>query len=585
MAFDAGMTAALCRELSDTMVGSKIEKVCQPSADEIVLLCRSRTGSRKLLLSASASSARICETALAKENPKTPPMFCMQLRKHLTGAVIEGFSMHGFERVVEVALSAFDDLGFACRKYIEVEIMGKYSNLVFVEERDGAKKVLGVLKPVDFTTSSRRQVLGGMTYELPPSQDKVNPMEETAPAFLSRVTAFPQEKAAEKFLLDSYLGLSPLAAREIAFRAGVLGTALGDIPRTDVLYHALEVFRDGIAAGRFVPTMLSHPGAKGEEPFEFCFFDAGQYGSAAVVTTYPSFSALFDAYYGARERAAAMRSRCHDIETLIGAARHKLAKKIPQQQAELAACDEMDTYRLWGDLITASAYALSKKADVCEVVNYYSESLEKVKIPLDGKLTPAQNAARYYKKYAKLKTARQILTEQIAQAEEALRYLDSVEEAMLRAETEDDIAGIREELALSGFSPRRPNAPKQKQKPVSVHRHKTASGRDYYVGRNNLQNDYLTTKLAKKSDWWFHVKGGHGSHVILVCEPGEDPVASDFTEAAQAAAYYSSLRDGENVAVDYTEVRNVKKPSGAVPGKVIYTTYWTAYVNPAEPKE
>ena len=583
MAFDAGMTAAVCAELSEAAVGSKIEKIYQPSADEIVLLCRGKGGGRKLLLSASASSARVCMTELSRENPKTPPMFCMQLRKHLTGAVLQAVRMYGFERVIELEFSAFDEMGFSCKKFLHTEIMGKYSNLIFTEEKNGEKRVLGALKPVDFTTSSKRQVLAGMVYELPPSQDKTNPLTENAGHFEAAVGSYPKERLAEKFILDTFQGISPLIAREIAYRAGVLGKTVGEIDRTDVLWHALKAFREGIAEKRFTPVMLCRE--KGE-PFEYTFMPVGQYGGTVESKIFPSFSAMFDAFFGTRERMAAMRSRMHDMETLLSGIKNKLARKIPQLQRELKECEEMDTYKLWGDLITASIYMLTRKAPFCEVTNYYSEELETVRIPLDNKLTPSQNAARYYKKYNKLKKARSILTEQIAKAAEELSYIESVEEAMARVENEQDILGIRTELMHSGYIAKNGTAAKQKDKPEKgIRRCVTSLGREFFVGKNNMQNDYLTTKLAKRSDWWFHVKGSHGSHVIMVCDIGEDPDARDFTEAAAAAAYYSGLRDGENVAVDYTEVRNVKKPAGSVPGKVVYYTNYTAYVDPKKPTE
>ena len=583
MAFDAGMTAAVCAELSEFAVGSKIEKIYQPSADEIVLLCRGKGGGRKLLLSASASSARVCMTELSRENPKTPPMFCMQLRKHLTGAVLQAVRMYGFERVIELEFSAFDEMGFACKKFLHTEIMGKYSNLIFTEEKNGEKRVLGALKPVDFTTSSKRQVLAGMVYELPPSQDKTNPLTENAGHFEAAVGSYPKERLAEKFILDTFQGISPLIAREIAYRAGVLGKTLGEIERTDVLWHALKAFRERIGEKQFTSVMLCRE--KGE-PFEYTFMPVGQYGGTVEAKVFPSFSAMFDAFFGTRERMAAMRSRMHDMETLLSGVKNKLARKIPQLKKELKECDEMDTFKLWGDLITASIYMLTRKAPFCEVTNYYSEELETVRIPLDNKLTPSQNAARYYKKYNKLKKARSILTEQIAKAAEELSYIESVEEAMTRVENEEDILGIRAELMHSGYIAKNGAAVKQKDKPEKgIRRCVTSLGREFFVGKNNMQNDYLTTKLAKRSDWWFHVKGSHGSHVIMVCDIGEDPDARDFTEAAAAAAYYSGLRDGENVAVDYTEVRNVKKPAGSVPGKVVYYTNYTAYVDPKKPTE
>lgn len=583
MAFDAGMTAAIVSELQETIVGVKIEKIYQPSADEIVLLCRGRGGSKKLLLSASASAARVCLSELTKENPKTPPMFCMQLRKHLTGATVQDVRMYGFERVIEIEFSAFDEMGFACKKFLQTEIMGKYSNIVFTEERNGEKRVLGALKSVDFTTSSKRQVLAGMIYELPPSQDKTNPLTENAAHFEAAVNSYPKERLSEKFIIDTFQGISPLVAREIAHHAGALGKTIGELPRTDVLWHSLKAFRERICEKDFTPTMLSYENGA---PFEYCFYPVKQYGETVKITEFPSFSAMFDAFFGARERAAAMRSRMHDMESVISSAKAKLARKIPQLKKELAECDEMETFKLWADLITASIYMLNKKAPFCEVTNYYSENLETVKIPLDHKLMPSQNAARYYKKYNKLKKAREILTEQILKAEEELFYLESVEESMSRVENEEDILGIRAELAVSGYVSNNQTANKQKMKPErGIRRCLTSLGREFFVGKNNIQNDYLTTKLAKKSDWWFHVKGGHGSHVIMLCDIGEDPDARDFTEAAAAAAYYSGFREGENVAVDYTEIRNVKKPSGSAPGKVVYYTNYTAYVNPAKPIE
>ncbi len=583
MAFDAGMAAAVTHELSRLLVGAKIEKIYQPSNDEIVLLCRNFGESKKLLLCTSASGARVGITSVARENPKVPPMFCMQLRKHLTGAVISAFRMHGFERVIEMELSAFDEMGFACKKFLITEIMGKYSNLVFAEEKGENKRVLGAMKSVDFTTSSKRQVLPGMTYELPPAQNKIDPLTVTGEEFEKVLLAYPKERMAEKFILDSFQGISPLAAREIANDAGVLGMQIAEISRTDVLWKALKAFREQISANAFTPVMLSREDGS---PFEYAFFDVKQYGNTAKKTAFSTFGELFDGFFGARERAAAMRSRCHDMESIITSAKNKLGRKIPQLETELRECDEMETYKLWGDLITASIYMLTKKAAFCEVTNYYSENLETVKIPLDVKLTPSQNAAKYYKKYTKLKTAKQYLAEQIAKAKEEFLYLESVEEAMGRVENEEDIAGIRAELVLSGYVSRNGTKEKQKDRPDKGLRcYLTTGGREFYVGRNNMQNDYLTTKFAKKSDWWFHVKGGHGSHVIMLCENGEDPDAGDFTEAAAAAAYYSGFREGENVAVDYTEIRNVKKPSGAVPGKVVYYTNYTAYVNPKKPNE
>lgn len=574
MAFDAGMAAAVVNELREKTVGAKIEKVFQPSGDEVILVCRRGRDSMRLLLSANPSSARACVSTLEKENPQVPPMFCMQLRKHLCGALITDVCMYGFERVIEIKLSGYDELGFACEKYLVLEIMGKCSNLLMLCNEDGRKKILGLIHPVDFSTSARRQALPGMTYELPPSQDKKDPLSESEQGFAESIKAYPPQRDAWRFVLDTYMGISPLVAREIALMAGAEAVERCSIK---MMWRAFSSVMDRIKENTFVPCAVVKDGV----PFEYSYIDINQYGTSAEKRVFNSFSEMLDFYFGEREHAETMRAKAHDIKAILSSARHKLQKKLPILRSELLECDEADKFKLWGDLITASIYMLTKKADKCEVTNYYSESLENVVIPLDIKLTPSQNAARYYKKYTKLKTAKKMITEQIQKAESELAYFESVEASLSLAENEADLYEIRIELAEAGYSPKTAMLKKARSHAKFKPKHfVTSGGYECYVGKNNIQNDFITTKLSKKSDWWFHVKGSAGSHVLMVCPPDVEPDARDFTEAAELAAYFSGIRNGENVAVDYTHVRYVKKPAGSPAGFVTYSSNYTAYVDP-----
>ncbi|MGN1095223.1 MAG: NFACT family protein, partial [Eubacteriales bacterium] len=437
MAFDAGFTHAICAELSASLTGAKVEKITEPSKDELLIYCYKAGKTKKLFFSANPSRARICTTELSFENPKVSPMFCMLLRKHLAGASISGIHQNGFERAVEVDFSAYDDMGFPTTRTLVAEIMGKCSNIMFLDEK---RKILGVLKTVDFTTSTKRQVLPGMTYECPPPQEgKISPFEETKEGMLYR--AIKNSTEAESFLISSYLGLSPLVAREIAFRAQALGK---DISTADIsrLFDEFEKYRKGLD-GEYIPTMLINE--KGE-PVEYCFTDILQYGASLSKRTFSSLSVLLDMFYGEKDKIAAMKAKTHDVSQAVSAAKARITKKTGYIKRDLKECREAEKYKLWGDLITASLYMLSGKREYCEVTNFYSEELEKIRIPLDIKLSASQNAAKYFKKYTKLKKANEILSEQLKEAEEQLSYLETVETAIGLAENEQDVAQIKAEL-------------------------------------------------------------------------------------------------------------------------------------------
>ncbi len=575
MAFDAGMLAFIVKEINNKASNSKIEKIYQPEYDEIIinLRCEDRE-SRRLLINAGSNNPRICFSSENKENPQVPPMFCMLLRKHLAGAKLIGAVQPEFERVAMLEFSAFDEMGFSTKKYLICEIMGKYSNLILA---DANKTILGAVKAVDFTTSQKRQVLPGMRYEMPPKQDKANPMEISETEFDTIWDDAAADVRADKFITSSFIGISSAVAREISYRAaGHTDANLRECGSG--LKREFFLLVDEIKSGDGSASIVFDENNK---PVEYAFIKLTHYGRSMKTVCYDSMSEMIEIFFETRSHGERLKQRAADILRLLTNAENRIVKKISLQNEELAECAEGEKFKLWADLITANMH-LVKKGDIeAEVVNYYSEDCENVKIPLDKRLSPSQNAQKYYKKYTKSKTAKCELAKQIEISQSELDYIRTVFDSLTRAETEADFSEIRDELYHSGYAAKMKNYSVKKQSAPAVMKFKTDNGLTVLCGRNNVQNDYLTTKLADKMDWWFHVKNMPGSHAVLVAPDGE-PSELDFTQAAQIAAYYSKGADGKNVPVDYTLVKNVKKPSGSKPGFVIYTTNWTAYVTPDE---
>ncbi|MGN1346803.1 MAG: NFACT family protein, partial [Eubacteriales bacterium] len=464
------------------------------------------------------------------------------------------------------------------RKHMICELMGRFSNMIITDAED---KIIGVLKSIDFTTSEKRQVLSGMTYELPPKQDKYDPTsDEVDERFFKKLAAAAEpDRPAEKFLMANFSGLSPLIAREIVFRAA----GRTDATMREAARDLWNKFHDVISA---IQKVEGTPCLVRDEqgiPAEYAFLDIHQYGRTMKTETMNSFGELIDEYYGERSRNERLHRRAADIFRLLSNAETRITKKISLQKEELAACENGETYRLFGDLITANIYRLKRGMNECEVQNYMSDTGENVTIPLDKRLTPSQNAQAYYKKYNKSKAAKIHLTEQLAAADEELLYVYSVLDALSRADGERELAEIRAELYHSGYASKMKNYTEKKQSAPSIAKYETTDGHTVLCGRNNIANDYLTTRLANRSDWWFHVKNQPGSHVVLVEKEDEDePPEQAFTEAAEIAAYNSKARGGVMIPVDYMKVSKVKKPAGAKPGLVVYTTNWTAYVTPDE---
>ena len=566
MAFDAGMVRAITNELNTKLAGARVEKVHQPEKDELLLLLHAGRENLRLTISASVNNPRIHLTTVSKENPSAPPLFCTLLRKHLTGAKLLSLEQIGFERVIRLSFQARDEMGFHYTVRLYAEIMGKYSNLILTDEGD---KVLGAVKPVDFTTSQKRQVLPGMQYELPPAQDKIDPTTEVRENFLA--LRADDTKAADKFLTTHYLGLSTLSAREIAHRA-----ADGS---DEALWEAFSAFFSDVLSGRVTPTLALDEGGR---PKEYAFCDLLQYEGVYTLRHPETVSEVIEAYFLSRDNTDRVHQRAADLFRLLQNQQNRLEKKISLQEGELAETARKETYQKYGELITANIYRLSRGMKTAKVEDYYSENYETIEIPLDVRLSPSQNAQAYYKKYTKLRNAEVELQKQIAGAKEELNYIFSVLDTLSRASGQTELDEIRTELQSAGYGSRmKKNATKGGQKKSTVRpiEYVTSGGYRLLCGRNNLQNDEISLKIASRSDWWFHVKNAPGSHVVMFTN-GEEPSERDFTEAAMVAAYNSSLSEAKHIAVDYTEVRNLKKPAGAKPGYVIYHTNYSAYVTP-----
>lgn len=582
MAFDAGMLACVVNEIRTACLGGKIEKIYQPEKEELHFSVRANGQTRRLIINAGSSCPRIGFSTIQKENPISAPMFCMLLRKHLSGSTLTDVRQEGFERVVRLTFDTRDEMGFDCKRHIIAEIMGKYSNLMFTDEND---KIISALKIVDFTTSSLRQVLPGMLYELPPTQSKRDPIIETQGGFFEALGGFPDDMRADKAITSVYLGISASNAREIVWRAAKKTDACLGECSIDSLWCQLSALTKATKGVGVSPCVVFD----GTLPVEYSFILLTQYGNTLTCKEYPTVSEALDVFFESRDREQRIKQRAADIFRMLTNAESRLQKKLDSQRSELRDCEMGEKYKQYGDLITSNLYMLSRGQHTVELVDYSSwdedtQDYGRVVISLDERLTPAANAQRYYKKYNKTKTARVELTRQIEAGERELEYIYSVFDALTKAENSADLAEIRDELYRSGYASRMKGYSSPKKQPTpSVAQFKTTNGYLVLCGKNNMQNEYITHKLAQKHDYWFHAKNTAGSHVLMVTH-GEEPPAEDFTDACMIAAYYSKAKGGEMIEVDYLLAKGVKKVSGAKPGFVIYHNNWSAYVTPDEEK-
>lgn len=548
MALDGIFLYHLKNEIAQFAVGARIEKIHQPSKEELLLSLRSREGAQKLLLSCRADTAGIYFTSYPPENPSKPPMLCMLLRKHLTGAKILSLEQDGLERIIKIKMQAVNELGDLVSFTLVVEIMGRYSNIILV---DGKGAVVDALRRVDEGKSHVRTVLPGVKYVSPPKQDKLNIFEDDIEDIKSRLRL--SGKTPSKAFQDTVMGVSPIVCREYEN-----GVSVDKIKEYALNPQPVAVITD--------------------RPLDFAFMPVTQYGDLAEIKPFPTFSETLDYFYRERVTQDRMRQRSGELFKTITNLQERAVRKALNRRNELKECADKDKYKLYGDLITANQYALSKGSTVYEVQNYYEDN-SLVKIPADPSLTPVQNAQKYYKEYRKKQTAESKLTDFINEALAEAEYLDSVSYALSRASSDSEITAIKNELIETGYIKSRSQSKQKNQKALKPLQYESEEGFLITVGRNNVMNDRLTLKTASNRDLWFHVKDTAGSHVIVKYD-GRKFTDKVIREAALLAAYNSKARMSSNVAVDYTYVKNVKKPNGAKPGMVIYDGYNTEYVTP-----
>ncbi len=575
MALDGITLHFVKNELENTVLGARVEKVHQPSKAEIVLLLRTRNGAFRLFLSAESASARVHLTQYPTENPQNPPMLCMLFRKHLTGAVLSNIRQAGLDRILFLDFDATNEIGDKVRLSLCVEITGQHSNIILI---DGNGKILDAVKRVDETKSSVREVLPNCTYVLPPRQDKINLLTQSAQKAAARVKLQKNQQLSKAFM-QSIEGISPIVSRELASRAAGDCTSFVDFAEeskiTAAILHLQSVLQNNAPQYCIVYN-------EEDKPFDFSFLDITQYGTYYKKTYADSFCALLDAFYFERDRALRAKRKAGDLYKALNTLKERTARKISNQQAELNACADKEQLRVFAELINANQYALQKGAAFYEVPNYYAEN-QPVRIRANPALSPAQNAQKYYKAYKKAHTAEKMLGQLIEKGEQELLYFDSVLDILSRADTESELSLIRQELIDGGYLKRKKGGKLRLPKEMPPYKFQTSDGFTVLVGRNNVQNDKLTLKTAKNYDMWLHTQNFAGSHTIILSE-NREITDKAVVEAAEIAAFFSSAKDAQKVPVDYTLIKNIKKPVGAKPGKVIYHIYNTVFVTPKNPE-
>lgn len=574
MAFDGITIAAVAKELKDSLLGGRISKIAQPESDELLFTIKtSEGGSKKLLMSANASLPLVYLTENNKPSPMTAPGFCMLLRKHLQNGRITDITQPGLERILHLHIEHLDEMGDLKCKRLIIELMGKHSNIIFLDEND---MIIDSIKHISGIVSSVREVLPGRTYFIPLTHEKKDPLTLDHVTFQSTMIAgkLPIYKALYSF----YTGISPFLAQEICYRAGLdgdLSTALftADYQGTqmlDRLYDAFSSMMEQVKAGAFSPVIIY----ENEEPAEYAALPLTMYEEASCKEI-ASISALLEQYYAEKSTHTRIRQKSVDLRRIIQTALERNIKKYDLQLRQLKDTEKKDKYRIYGELLNTYGYEVPAGSKKTEALNYYTN--EMITIPLDPLLTPSENAKKYFDKYGKLKRTGEALSKLTLEVKEEIDYLESIQTSLDIARKEEDLTQIREELIASGYIRRRGPIKKVKSTSKPFH-YVSKDGFHIYIGKNNYQNDELTFKFANGGDWWFHAKGVPGSHVIVKSEGSVLPDTT-FEDAARLAAYYSKARGQEKAEIDYTEKKNVKKPNGSKPGFVAYYTNYSMMID------
>ena len=568
MAFDAFFMKAVLEEIRAVALGARVEKIHQPSRDTVILQLRCEGGREKLLFSPNPAAPRLHLTGANPENPPEPPMFCMLLRKHLSGARLSQITQLPMERMAQFFFDCTDEMGYPVKKQLVVELMGRTCNLYLL---DGDGRIIDCLRRIGLDESAKRAALPGLRYQLPEPPQKQNPEEMTQEEF-TRLLSDPGADVLSDRLMDCLGGLSPLVCREASlFAAGSTDARVDSLEIADAAEKLYLFFREHLLHP--APYVYTLPDGT---PKQFAFCPIRQYGDCTKVD---SFSRLLDGFYALRGKKEAMAQKSQGLRKTVNNLRQRLERKLALQEKELAEAKERERLRQLGDILTANLHKIQKGQTKVLAEDFYDEEMKVVEIPLSALLSPQQNAARYYKEYAKKKTAEKELTRQIELGGQELEYLQSVLEELSRAGSDQELEEIRRELQEGGYIRGDSGKKTVKKGKLQPMRFVSTDGYPIYVGRNNYQNQELTFKLAGKDDLWLHAQKVHGSHVIISCG-GTKPPDDTVTQAAQLAAHYAETTGGQNIPVDVTPVRQVKKIPGGKPGMVIYHTYRTVIVNP-----
>ena len=570
MAFDGITIANIVTELNQTITGGKINKIAQPENDELIITIKNQRKQYRLFLSASASLPLIYLTETNKPSPLTAPNFCMLLRKHIGSGKIIAIEQPGMERIIRFTIEHLNELGDLCTKYLIVEIMGKHSNIIFCNEED---QIIDSIKHVSAHMSSVREVLPGRPYFIPETQSKLNPFVLTEEIFQEKI--FPRPVNVAKAIYTSITGISPLMAEEVCYRAGIDGgiptDGLEDVERVHLAHTFLRMV-DDIRDGHFEPNIIY----KGKEPVEFACFPLSQYQDYRAVS-YPSIFPVLETYYAEKNIVTKMRQKTVDLRKIVQNALERNVKKYQLQQKQLKDTEKKEKYRVWGELLNTYGYEVEPGAKSMEALNYYTN--EMIQIPLDETMTPQENAKKYFDKYSKLKRTKEALDTLLQETGDEIKHLESIAASLDIASSEEDLVQIKEEMMEYGYVKRKNTGGKKVKVTSRPYHYISSDGYDIYVGKNNFQNDELSFKFASGNDWWFHAKGQPGSHVIVKSKNEELPDRT-FEEAGKLAAYYSKGRQAPKVEIDYTQKKNLRKPTDGKPGFVVYYTNYSLLIEP-----
>ena len=566
MAFDAYFLKAVLQEIREKTMGARVEKIHQPSRDTVILLLKTQSGREKLLFAANPAAPRLHLTGESPENPPEPPMFCMLLRKHLSGARLSSVSQPPMERLAEFTFDCIDEMGDPVQKKLVAELMGRTCNLYLLGS-DG--RIIDCLRRIGIDEHIKRPALPGLYYQSPEAVEKLDP------AVFTDYESLLSQPGADLIcdrLMDTLGGLSPLVCREAAlFAAGDTQARLENSDLTQIGEKLKEFFETNLQN----PMPCYYPD-QDSTPKQYAFCPVMQYGENKAAE---SFGALLDACYTLRDRKDAMRQKGQAIRKTVSNLLSRTVRKLAVQEKELLATYDRERLRQLGDIVTANLHRITRGQTVLKAEDFYDEAMAEIEIPLSPLLSPQQNAAKFYKDYTRMKNAEKELTHQIQLGQQEIEYLRSVLEELDRALTDGELEEIRRELQDGGYLRQDSGKKRMKQGKLPPLRFESTDGYPIYVGRNNRQNEELTFRLARKDDIWLHAQKVHGSHVIISCG-GTQPPDDTVTQAAQLAAYYAETGGGQNIPVDVTPVKQVKKPPNAKPGMVIYHTYRTVIVNP-----